>query len=513
MADSNNFYKHSNDSNSTKISNVDFNTLKKLNTNTSFSSNVSANTTKTSLSKLFSKKRPELQLDTQSLSSSTSDSTSANRSRKNSMNSPVSSTFHNLFHRSHHHHHHHQPQIQETLQKNLDDSKKTTLCLSSNSSNSVIQDVELAKIYNFTNPNFSIDDNGEEVGSHPHHPSSNSSFLDIHKKMLVPADLYIQNKLNKYHQIEVGLGIYGGEGDEKPTGSVGTSSSTTTTNTNTKDSKNTRIYTNLYHYLKPLFVPSLQKTTKRGFTRPVLEYSVEELANFVKESFCAPSSSTSMSSPSQDQTVIGATSQISPSIKGFRLKGSKSSTKLSRMNTTTNKFFTLGSEHKAEDYDYYKLREVSQDLMTLFTKCMTALHNDIVQYDQSKLMQQLGITKIEQTTPLAKTMPRKQWLLIVIAWKYFNKIVRFYIISIFQPLQSFFQELTAVKEHQHQHHLQQSQDQQKKLTIDIDDLLLGAFYKVFVLDNDEDVQIFGTNNNGETDELFINAISWMSSII
>ena len=64
---------------------------------------------------------------------------------------------------------------------------------------------------------------------------TNSSFLDIHKKMLVPADLFIQNKLNKYHQTEVGLGIYESELDHD------------------KDSK---IYSNFYHYLKPLFTPS-----------------------------------------------------------------------------------------------------------------------------------------------------------------------------------------------------------------------------------------------------------------
>lgn len=504
----NNFYKHSNDSSSTKISNVDFNTLKKLNTNTSFSSNVSGSTSKTSLTKLFSKKKPELLLDTQSLGGNTNDSVVTTRSRKNSMNSPVSTTFHNLFHRSHHHHHHHhQQQIQETLQKNLDDSKKTTLCLSSNSSNSVIQDAELAKIYNFTNPNFSIDDKGEDAASHPHHPSNNSSFLDIHKKMLVPADLYIQNKLNKYHQIEVGLGIYGGEGEER-SGSSGIGSTTGST----RESRNARIYTNLYHYLKPLFIPSQQKTTRKGFTRPVLEYSVEELATFVKESFCGLPTSLSVSFPSQDQTLIVASSQVSPSIKSFRLKTSRSSTKLSRMNTTTNRFLLSGSEHKAEDFDYYKRREVSQDLMTLFFKCLTALHNDILQHDQSKLIQQLGLSKIEQTSALAKSMTRKKWLLAVIASKYFNRVIRFYIISIFQPLEAHFQELMVVQEYQQQHTLQQSQGKHKKLTIDIDNLLLGAFYKVFVLDNDDD-DVIGNNTNGETDELFINTISWMNSLV
>ena len=82
--------------------------------------------------------------------------------------------------------------------------------------------------------------------------------LDIHKKMLVPADLFIQNKLNKYHQTEVGLGIYESELDHD------------------KDSK---IYSNLYHYLKPLFTPSFQYPTLVKRVRCVQYWCVEEIAN------------------------------------------------------------------------------------------------------------------------------------------------------------------------------------------------------------------------------------------
>ena len=159
------------------------------------------------------------------------------------MSSPMSTTFHSLFHRSHHNGSNLPQDTNQVatgttpLSGKFDDfskASKTTLCLSSNSSNSIISNPELAQIYNFTNPNISIED-GETNLDH-----SNSSFLDIHKKMLVPADLFIQNKLNKYHQTEVGLGIYESELDHD------------------KDSK---IYSNLYHYLKPLFTPSFQYPT------------------------------------------------------------------------------------------------------------------------------------------------------------------------------------------------------------------------------------------------------------
>ncbi|KAF6059833.1 hypothetical protein FOB64_006816 [Candida albicans] len=290
---------------SSQIANVDFNTLRKLNTNTSFSSNLTNSTTKTSnaLSRLFtrnksssnisvhpsssdddsspktlrestspsessksvsgnklriakklkfpknqSSRKPDLFSDTSSTISEDSSSfrkvitgnslNEMNKPRKSSMSSPMSTTFHSLFHRSHHNGSNLQRDTNQVatgttpLSGKFDDfskPSKTTLCLSSNSSNSIISNPELAQIYNFTNPNISIED-GETNLDH-----SNSSFLDIHKKMLVPADSFIQNKLNKYHQTEVGLGIYESELDHD---------------------KDNKIYSNLYHYLKPLFTPS-----------------------------------------------------------------------------------------------------------------------------------------------------------------------------------------------------------------------------------------------------------------
>ncbi|KAL6451395.1 hypothetical protein SBY92_002735 [Candida maltosa Xu316] len=491
------FYKHSNESNATRItvpysaslqvSNVGFNTLRKTNTNLSHSSNTSTSTTKpNSLSKLFTrnksnsnvslnpstytydaededdsashiskdtfetktssgnklkkklkfssrKGKPELRLDTQSIASGdspfkkirSSSSLTDMRPRKSSMGSPVTSTIHNLFHRSHHTSS--SSQQQDGSSSNLqmsgkgDDSKKV-LSLSSNSSNSVITDPELAKIYNFTSPNFSIEDGGESV-------DHQNAFLDIHKKMLVPADSYIQNKLNRYHQMEVGLGIVG---------------------TDLDNGRNIKIYTNLYHYLKPLFLvsSSSQKTNKRGMSKPVLHHSIEELASIVRECFCGNSSR---------------------------------SGKLSRTNTQT-KLPTL--ENKIEDFDYYKTREVSQELMTLFTK----------------------------NSDVSKTMTRSQWLLIIIAWRYFNRAIRFYVISIFQPLQIHFQEL-----------MMQKQPNNRNIQVNIDDLLLGAFYKVFILDSDingffkQELQIFG-NSGGDTDEyttneLFISTVSWLNSLV
>ncbi|KAF6071388.1 hypothetical protein FOB64_001130 [Candida albicans] len=457
-------FKQSNASTSTKIrgapsssqiANVDFNTLRKLNTNTSFSSNLTNSTTKTShaLSRLFtrnksssnisvhpsssdddsspktlgestspsessksvsgnklriakklkfpknqSSRKPDLFLDTSSTISEDSSSfrkviignslNEMTKPRKSSMSSPMSTTFHSLFHRSHHNGSNLQRDTNQVatgmtpLSGKFDDlskASKTTLCLSSNSSNSIISNPELAQIYNFTNPNISIED-GETNLDH-----SNSSFLDIHKKMLVPADSFIQNKLNKYHQTEVGLGIYESELDHD---------------------KDNKIYSNLYHYLKPLFTPSfsISDSGQKGKRRPILSTSVEEIANFVKENFC-------LHQPDHD--------------KSFRSK-------------TRSSVSSLGHE-KVEDFDY-------RQLSNLFEKLMALLSHNLQTADSSKVSLQA---------------------LILNAWKYYNAYVRFYLLSIFQPLQLHLNELSM-------------RGPNGSTVTRIDDLLLVSFRKVFI---------------------------------
>ncbi|KAL1570054.1 hypothetical protein V4U95_005227 [Candida albicans] len=311
-----------------------------------------------------------------------------NTPRKSSMSSPMSATFHSLFHRSHHNGSNLQRDTNQVatgttpLSGKFDDfskPSKTTLCLSSNSSNSIISNPELAQIYNFTNPNISIED-GETNLDH-----SNSSFLDIHKKMLVPADSFIQNKLNKYHQTEVGLGIYESELDHD------------------KDSK---IYSNFYHYLKPLFTPSfsISDSGQKGRMRPILGASVEEIANFVKESFC-------LHQPNHERS--------------FRSK-------------TRSSVSSLGRE-KVEDFDCRQLSNLFEKLMALLS------HN------------------LQTAEPLEISLQA----LILNAWKYYNAYVRFYLLSIFQPLQIYLNELFT-RNHNG-----------SKITR-IDDLLLASFRKVFI---------------------------------
>ncbi|KGU02466.1 hypothetical protein MEM_05994 [Candida albicans L26] len=203
--------------------------------------------------------------------------------------------------------------------------------------------------------------------------------------MLVPADSFIQNKLNKYYQTEVGLGIYESELDHD------------------KDSK---IYSNLYHYLKPLFTPSfsISDSGQQGRMRPILGASVEEIANFVKESFY-------LHQHNHD--------------KSFRSK-------------TRSSVSSLGRD-KVEDFDYLQLSNLFEKLMSLLS------HN------------------LQTTEPSEVSLQA----LILNAWKYYNTYVRFYLLSIFQPLQIYLNELFT-------------RNHNGSKIIRIDDLLLVSFRKVFI---------------------------------
>ena len=147
--------------------------------------------------------------------------------------------------------------------------------------------------------------------------------------------------------------------------------------------------------------------------RPILGASVEEIANFVKESFC-------LHQPNHERS--------------FRLK-------------TRSSVSSLGRE-KVEDFDY-------RQLSNLFEKLMALLSHNLQTADSSEVSLQA---------------------LILNAWKYYNAYVRFYLLSIFQPLQLHLNEL-SMRGHNG-----------SKITR-IDDLLLVSFRKVFITEQELEVGI------------------------
>ena len=147
--------------------------------------------------------------------------------------------------------------------------------------------------------------------------------------------------------------------------------------------------------------------------RPILSASVEEIANFVKESFC-------LHQPNHERS--------------FRLK-------------TRSSVSSLGRE-KVEDFDY-------RQLSNLFEKLMALLSHNLQTADSSEVSLQA---------------------LILNAWKYYNAYVRFYLLSIFQPLLLHLNELSM-------------RGHNGSTVTRIDDLLLVSFRKVFITEQELEVGI------------------------
>ncbi|CAL1199365.1 unnamed protein product [Candida parapsilosis] len=311
------------DQNSSQISNVEFGTLKKVGTNVSQASTFSNATAKSNpLVKLFTRNRSQSNVaarnsevcildapdskvefdDNEPLkepkitklraakkilsptskshfdsvidSSSTDEgiskrqSSEESRGKKQIISSP-SSGFHNLFHKSHS-----ANGLSKFGDRNGEDkihtsSLKASICLSSNNSNSVVNDIMLARVYKFTNANFSNED-GETFAEH-------SSLLDIHRKMLTPADSYIQNKLNKHHQHEIGLGIV----DKSETAVLGMPAN--------EEAKLNKSRQQICSLLKPLFIPSRQKKVASSNEYPFLGHSLDEIGHIIRNQLSSDS--------------------------------------------------------------------------------------------------------------------------------------------------------------------------------------------------------------------------------
>ncbi|KAK6200293.1 uncharacterized protein RJT21DRAFT_42593 [Scheffersomyces amazonensis] len=512
------FYIHSNGSSSSNIpvhqssgnissqvSSVGFNNLKKLNTNTSSISTLSTSTTKNNpLTRLFTKNRsgtnlpidlteeflrnnsdddddddvstltsielrksgslfklpknklkfsnktnlnkPDLTIQTAGhhglkvskkiLSSGSFDDT--NRSlRKGSVSSPVS-TFQNLFHRSHTNS---QGNIDgQILAISKEDSptqsklgsnpSRTTLALSSIRSNSYISDKTNAKMYNFTDPDFEAE--YSEVNAAEH-----TTIQDLHKKLMVPTDQFIQNITHKHVNHELGLGI---EDDTNLDNEYYKNYSLEF------NKANSRFFTSLLTLTKPLFIPSQQRRMNGGAYIPNLGFTVEDVSSFIKENYQID---LKQSSSSKENTMI------SPKYRQKKSRESKS-------NSSSGLSLELDNMEAIDDF---KVREVSSDLLTFFTRAMIVFSKD---YNNFEISEDI----IKNETLHGKASPAltfiHSWSRITKQWDYFNQKIRFYLISMFHPLQKNF-------------HVMSKRSVGSTANIEIENSILLAFRDVIVI--------------------------------
>lgn len=291
-----------NSSSGSQISSVGFNNLKKLNTNSSVSTtassgsvatNTAASTgpTKTNaLARLFTRNRSNTTLDEPSFTddelerlSPTLERRPSNvfrlakkgkrkgknpkdltvqtdtpllpqpnvLARKPSVNSPVSNTLHNLFHRST------STGNAASLGNNnlnsitahnnmdiLDEQMvRSAVNLSSNNSNSTITDPNFAQVFKFTDPNFSLEDDFDD--------------LELYKKLFVPADQFL--KLNL------------------PNSPV---------SFDDDYNDDIKFWNNLLTLFKPIILSSQQKRLTNGLKGCQLIMTEEDIANYIRENYC-----------------------------------------------------------------------------------------------------------------------------------------------------------------------------------------------------------------------------------
>ncbi|KAG2733650.1 hypothetical protein G9P44_003175 [Scheffersomyces stipitis] len=373
------------------------------------------------------------------LSSTSIDDPSNYSNRKNSMSSPVS-TFHSLFHRSHSN-----SQVsgensilaskeESPNQSKMNNPTRTTVSLSSNNSNSYITDVNFAMIYNFTDPNYSVD---EMDGLNDH-----SSFLDIHKKLMI-SDQFVPSKTHKSQNAEVGLGIMSEHDcDNEYLSNYQMDFG----------KKNSRFFSNLLYITKPLFLASQQKRLSNGVLHPHTGYTVEDVANFIKENYLSDISS-GLPYDSSTGSPVNRTQKVKS--KSNRLISVASSSSISIR------------EEIGDSLDDFKIREISQDLFTFFTKSMIVFQRDFNNFETKTYDNILSSTLQNKSKPVVNVI--LSWSKISMMWDYFNCKIRFYLLSIFLPLQKIFHEISI----QRLTSIQQP--------IEIENIILLAFRDIILL--------------------------------
>ena len=315
--------------------------------------------------------------------------------RQNSVSSPAS-TFHSFFHRSHSNS---QPNADASPSSKDDaNQKRTTVSLSSSNSNSMVTDINFAMLYNFTNPDYIID----EIDG----PGEHSSFLDIHKKLLVPTDQYLQNKMSHRHLTppqEIGLGITNNPEEFEPS------------KFNDFTKQNSKFFNNLLSITKPIFLKSQQRRLQNGFAQPYIGYTIEDIANYVKDNYVT----TLKSSPDTGLTL--------PS-KRFKVKS-----KISVRNVSTNSAESYDTESFGiENLDDFRVLEISQDMSTYFMKGFSILRND---FHHIPNKDNFSPPSLHNPSEYATTII-SDWIKITKIWDYFNRKVRFFLLAVFHPLQN-----------------------------------------------------------------------------
>lgn len=367
------------------------------------------------------------------LSSATSDEFGS----KKALSSPISR---GLFHRQHN-------QI-DSAQSGNEEAKprhpkhhRTAMDLSSQSSNSFISDINVAVLYNFTDPDYSVSEFEEN--------SESLMFLDFHKIYMTSADQYIAS--SKSHRTENGVN------EEILSNDVSLKKSI-----DGQESGIEELFGSLFDLLKPLFQPSKQTILTNGLSNPNMTLTMEQAKRFVEE------------------RIICSARSLLTSKYTLRHKGVLISDEKSEKGSSENLSMT---ENLEEDIQDLRRKELGQHLSFYFEKYCLLLADDTRNFDSWDSMARSMSSMRSESQHAPRLEDRistehsyeyeylQEWRRIELIWQYFNSKVRFFILNAFQQLQKHFDDEERV----------QVNNGQKSWNVQIENALLLAFRDTVVI--------------------------------
>ncbi|GEQ69774.1 hypothetical protein JCM33374_g3448 [Metschnikowia sp. JCM 33374] len=277
-------------------------------------------------------------------------------------------------------------------------SKRSTVQLSSQSSNSFITDRAMAMTYNFTIPG-----NG---GGNDEQPHEGTSLLDLHRRYMVSADLYIQ-KLHKSAPEE----------PFPPSNNPSSTKEKLRLGLQLYDEHYTKALSELYEIIKPMLFPTKVGFVPKGNPHQQVLLSTEQVSSFVEERLF------------RARRVLSSMDQDEQSATKFKSGP--------RGGDVFNNF--LSPEGQEDEISDLESKEFLLKLYSFFIKCCHTLAENFMRKKVSEFPKVFlesassGAGFKMDNSSFNFTRYLENWNLIAQAWNYFNSRVRFYLLHIFLP--------------------------------------------------------------------------------
>lgn len=343
-------------------------------------------------------------------------------------------------------------------------SQRTSVTLSSQSSNSFVSNRSFAALFNFTESDF--------VNNTMDGNTDLPTIQEIHRKYMISTDQFVQAKLHRNtvdgsHSVNTEL-----EQDED-----------LILTPIEAEKEKFKAFSELFAMMYALFVPSAQVTLRNGKSAAQLLVTMEHAANFVRQ-----------------RLVTDISKEKEIKVLGLKKESGE------RTSLLPFEDDSLFGENIDEEATEAEKKELIQELSEFFERCITVM------------MTNYGLNRRRLAEPNAKnnyeslhrprtqnSMPRgnknkydlilKEWEIISGLWHYFNTKVRFFMLNAFFPLQAHLDEETVL------------QKEFEPIEILIENLLMKAFRDVVIIPhlNQRASEISKTSNlpdsSGETHSL------------